>query len=56
MACGFIELAEFLLAPVFRSLPPLVVERTRDDKGAAVITATVREILSLADVATAGPS
>jgi AraC family transcriptional regulator, alkane utilization regulator len=54
MVCGFIESAEFLLAPVFRSLPPLVVERTPDDKGAAVITATVREILSLADVATAG--
>ena len=54
MVCGFIELAEFLLAPVFRSLPPLVTERTQDDKGAAVITATVREILSLADVATAG--
>ena len=54
MVCGFIESAEFLLAPVFRSLPPLVVERTRDDKAAAVITATVREILSLADVATAG--
>jgi len=54
MVCGFIESAEFLLAPVFRSLPPLVTERTGDDKGAALITATVGEILSLADAATPG--
>jgi AraC-like DNA-binding protein len=54
MVCGFIESAEFLLAPVFRSLPPLVTERTGEDKGAAAITATVGEILALADAATPG--
>ena len=54
MVCGFIESAEFVFAPVFRSLPPLVVDRTGDDKVSAVITATVREILELADAATPG--
>ena len=29
MVCGFIELSEFLFAPVFRSLPELLVERRR---------------------------
>ena len=54
MVCGFIESAEFLFAPIFRSLPPLVVDRTSDDKVAAVITSTVREILGLADAAAPG--
>ena len=54
MVCGFIESSEFLFAPVFRSLPPLVVARTSDDKVAAVITSTVREILVLADAAAPG--
>jgi AraC family transcriptional regulator, alkane utilization regulator len=54
MVCGFIESAEFLFAPVFRSLPPLVVDRTSDDRVAAVITSTVREILGLADAAAPG--
>jgi AraC family transcriptional regulator, alkane utilization regulator len=54
MVCGFIESAEFLFAPVFRSLPPLVVDQTSNDQVAAVITSTVREILGLADVATPG--
>jgi AraC-like DNA-binding protein len=54
LVCGFIESAEFLFAPVFRSLPPLVVDRTGDDKVAAVITSTVREILDLADAAAPG--
>jgi AraC-like DNA-binding protein len=54
MVCGFIESAEFLFAPVFRSLPPLVVDQTSNDQAAAVITSTVREILGLADVAAPG--
>lgn len=49
MVCGFIESAEFLFAPVFRSLPSLLVDRTGDDKVSALITSTVREILALAD-------
>ena len=54
MVCGFIESSEFLFAPVFRSLPPLLVDRTGDDKVSAVITSTVREILALADAAAPG--
>lgn len=54
MVCGYIESREFLYAPVFRSLPPLLVDRTCDDKVSAVITSTVREILALADAAICG--
>jgi AraC-like DNA-binding protein len=54
MVCGFIESSELLFAPVFRSLPPLVVDHTGEDKVSALITATVREILALADAAAPG--
>jgi AraC-like DNA-binding protein len=54
MVCGFIESSEFLYAPVFRSLPPLLVDRTGEDRASAIITSTVREILLLADAATPG--
>lgn len=54
MVCGFIESAEFLFAPVFRSLPPLLVDRTSDDKVSALIASTVRQILALADAAAPG--
>ncbi len=54
MVCGFIESREFLHAPVFRSLPALLIDRTSDDKVGALITSTVREILLLADAATPG--
>ncbi len=39
---------------MFRSLPPLLVERTGDDKVSAIIASTVREILLLADTAAPG--
>jgi AraC-like DNA-binding protein len=54
LVCGFIESAEFLFAPVFRSLPPLVVDRTDKDRVGALLTSTVREILTLADAAAPG--
>jgi AraC family transcriptional regulator, alkane utilization regulator len=54
MVCGFIESSEFLFAPVFRSLPALLVERTGDDKVSALITSTVGDILKLADAAAPG--
>jgi AraC family transcriptional regulator, alkane utilization regulator len=54
MVCGFIESSEFLFAPVFRTLPTLLVERTGDDKVSALITSTVREILAMAESATPG--
>src|SRR5262245_44938501 len=54
IVCGYIESSEFLFAPVFRSLPPLLVDQTGDDKVSALITSTVREILLLADAAIPG--
>jgi AraC family transcriptional regulator, alkane utilization regulator len=54
MVCGFIESSEFLSAPVFRSLPPLLVFQTVDDEVSALLTSTVREILALADRAAPG--
>ena len=54
IVCGFIESSEFLLAPVFRTLPPLLVERTEDDRVSAVITSTVRQILELTEAAAPG--
>ena len=54
MVCGFIESAEFVFAPVFRSLPSLVVDHTGNDAVSALITSTVRQILQLADAAAPG--
>lgn len=54
MVCGFIESSEFLHAPVLRSLPPLLVERSGDDQVSAAITSTVQQILALADLAVPG--
>jgi AraC-like DNA-binding protein len=54
MVCGFLESSEFLSSPVFRTLPPLLIDRTGDDKVSAVITSTVQEILVLADTAAPG--
>lgn len=54
MVCGFIESSEFLHAPVLRSLPPLLIERTSDDRVSAAITSTVGDILALADLAVPG--
>lgn len=54
MVCGFIESAELLFAPVFRSLPPLLVDRTGEDQVSSLITSTVRQILDLADAAAPG--
>jgi len=52
--CGFIESSEFLFAPLFRSLPELLVERTDEDRIGALIASTVREILALVDAARPG--
>lgn len=54
MVCGFIESSEILFAPVFRSLPSILVDRTGEDRVGALLTATVREILLLADQASPG--
>ena len=54
MVCGFIESSEFLFAPLFRSLPELLVERADEDRSARLIASTVREILALVDAARPG--
>jgi AraC-like DNA-binding protein len=55
MVCGFIESSELLSSPVFRTLPPLLIDRTTgDDKVGALLTTTVSEILSLITDATPG--
>jgi len=54
MVCGYIESSEFLFAPVFRTLPELLIEHTADETVGALIAFTVSEILSLLDRATPG--
>lgn len=54
MVCGFIESSEFLLTPVFRTLPPLLVDRTGDDQVSALIASTVGQILSMTESAAPG--
>ncbi len=44
MICGFIESAEFLFAPVFRSLPAMIIEQTSG--AGALIVSTVDEIVA----------
>lgn len=46
MVCGFIESAEFLFTPVFRTLPSIIVERTSEDAVGALMASTVREIVT----------
>jgi AraC-like DNA-binding protein len=54
MVCGFIESTEFLLTPVFRTLPPLLIDRTEDDQVSALIASTVRQILAMTETAAPG--
>ncbi len=52
--CGFVESAELLAAPLFRSLPDLILERTSEDAVSGLLTHTVNEIVERMD--TADPS
>ena len=54
LVCGYLESSECLFAPVFRTLPKLVVDRADDDKVGALIASTVREIMTLVDAAKPG--
>ena len=54
LVCGFIESSEFLFAPLFRSLPEVVIERTNNDKVGSMIASTVHEMLPLIETATPG--
>jgi AraC-like DNA-binding protein len=54
LVCGYLESSEFLFAPVFRTLPELLVEHTGDGRIGELIASTVREIIALVDAATPG--
>ena len=54
MVCGFIESAEFLFTPVFRSLPSVIVERTTEDAVGALMASTVREIVTRVEAGVPG--
>ena len=54
LVCGFLESAELMAAPLFRSLPPLIVERTADDPMAGMLTGVCAEILHQVDQASPG--
>lgn len=54
MVCGFLESQEFLFAPVFRTLPKLLVDRTGNDEVSALLTATVSDIVRLVEKAVPG--
>lgn len=47
--CGFLESAELLAAPFFRSLPPLIIERTSTDAATDLLTTTAKEIIQRVD-------
>ena len=54
LVCGYLESSEFLFAPVFRTLPELLVEQTGEGRIGELIASTVREIIALVDAATPG--
>ena len=54
MVCGFIESSEFLSSPLFRTLPPLLIDRAAEDKVGALLATTVNEIVALTTDATPG--
>lgn len=54
MVCGFVESLEFPSAPVFRFLPSVLVARADDEGVGALLTSTVREIVTLANAASPG--
>lgn len=54
LVCGYIESSEFLFTPVFRALPPMLVEHTGGDKVSALMASTTREIAALVEAETPG--
>ena len=54
IVCGFIESSEVLVAPMFRSLPELLVEHSGDGRVGAQLASTVRDMLALVEAATPG--
>jgi AraC-like DNA-binding protein len=54
LVCGFLESAELLPVPLFRSLPSLLVERMDDDPVSGMLAETAAEILRQVDNAAPG--
>jgi AraC family transcriptional regulator, alkane utilization regulator len=54
LVCGFLESAELMAAPLFRSLPPLLVERASADSVSSLLTSTAAEILRQVELAAPG--
>jgi AraC-like DNA-binding protein len=54
LVCGFIESTELIGAPLFDSLPTVLVERTGDDPVAGMLASTAREVLRQLDDARPG--
>ena len=54
LVCGFLESAELMSAPLFRSLPPLLIERTGDDPVSDMLAETAAEIMRQVDNAAPG--
>ena len=52
--CGYLESAEFMSTPLFRTLPELLVMRAGEGKAGDLVTSTVREIMTLVDEASPG--
>lgn len=52
--CGFLESADLLAAPLFRSLPELLVERAEPDTVTSQLSITATEILSQVEQAAPG--
>jgi AraC-like DNA-binding protein len=54
LVCGFMESADLLGAPLFRSLPAMLVERTAGDPLAGGLASTASEVLRQVDEAAPG--
>jgi AraC-like DNA-binding protein len=54
IVCGFIESSEFLFAPIFRTLPEIIIERGDGDAVGSLLSATVQRMVSLSEAATPG--
>lgn len=52
--CGYLESAEYMSTPLFRTLPEVLVMQAGEGKAGELISSTVREIMTLVDEASPG--
>jgi AraC family transcriptional regulator, alkane utilization regulator len=52
--CGFLESAEMMFAPMFRSLPEMLIDRADDEAGGSGIAHTIDDLLAKVDALTPG--